>query len=117
MAAKLYDKDVVSLFRTGATFVDAKAYLTVPELARTYRARAMLVAGKIDDALAEARTGLAVLPGNIELGLGLVPDLDKAGKKKEADEIYGQIKTAYEGALKDYGSSADLRNSLAWTMV
>src|SRR5439155_18081334 len=68
-------------------------------------------------ALAEARTGLAVLPGNIELGLGLIPDLDKAGKKKEADELYGKIKAAYEGALADYGSSADLRNSLAWTQV
>jgi tetratricopeptide (TPR) repeat protein len=116
-ASRLYDKDVVSLFRTGAFFVDAKAYLTVPELARTYRARALLAAGKVDEALAEARAGLAVLPGNIELALGFVPDLDRAGKKKEADEIYGKVKAAYEEALQDHGSSADLRNSLAWTMV
>jgi tetratricopeptide (TPR) repeat protein len=116
-ASRLYDKDVVSLFRTGAFFVDAKAYLTVPELARTYRARALLAASKVDEALAEARAGLAVLPGNIELALGFVPDLDKAGKKKEADEIYGKVKAAYESALQDYGSSGDLRNSLAWTMV
>jgi tetratricopeptide (TPR) repeat protein len=116
-AARLYEKDVVSLFRTGAFFVDAKAYLTVPELARTYRARALFASGKVDEALVEARSGLAILPGNIELGLGLVPDLDKAGKKKEADEIYGKIKATYEAAIKDYGSSADLRNALAWTMV
>ena len=116
-AARMYEKDVVSLFRTGAAFVDAKAYLSVPELARTYKARALFAAGKIDEAMTEARAGLAVLPGNIELGLGFIPDLDKAGKKKEADELYAQIKTAFEGALKDHGSSADLRNSLAWTMV
>ena len=116
-AAALYEKDVVSLFRTGAFFVDAKAYITVPELARTYRARALFAAGKVDEALAEARAGLEVLPANIELALGFVPDLDKAGRKKDADEIYGKIKTAYEAALKDYGSSADLRNALAWTMV
>jgi tetratricopeptide (TPR) repeat protein len=116
-AARMYEKDVVSLFRTGAFFVDAKAYLTVPELARTYQARALFASGKVDEALAEARAGLSVLPGNIELGLGFVPDLDKAGRKKEADEIYGKIKSAYEAAIKDYGNSADLRNSLAWTMV
>jgi tetratricopeptide (TPR) repeat protein len=116
-AAQMYEKDVVSLFRTGAAFVDAKAYMTVPELARTYKARAMLAAGKIDEAMAEARAGLAILPGNIELGLGFIPDLDKAGKKKEADELYSKIKTAFEDALKDHGNSADLRNSLAWTMV
>jgi tetratricopeptide (TPR) repeat protein len=116
-AAQMYEKDVVSLFRTGAAFIDAKAYMTVPELARTYKARAMLAAGKTDEAMAEARAGLAVLPGNIELALGFIPDLDKAGKKKEADELYTKIKAAYEGALKDHGNSADLRNSIAWTMV
>jgi tetratricopeptide (TPR) repeat protein len=116
-AANMYEKDVVSLFRTGGAFVDPRGYLTVPELARAYRARALLAAGRMDEALAEAKTGLATLPGNIELALGLVPDLDRAGKKKEADDIYHQVKAAYETALKDYPSSADLQNSLAWMMV
>lgn len=116
-AALYYEKDVVSLFRTTAQFVDPKAYLTVPELARTYRIRALLGGGKVDEAMAEVRAGLAVLPGNVELALGVVPDLDRAGKKKEADEVYGKVKAAYESALKDYGTSPDLRNGLAWTMV
>jgi tetratricopeptide (TPR) repeat protein len=117
-AARLYEKDVISLFRNPLIFfVDGRAYLTVPELARAYRARALIAAGKFDEALAEARAGLAVMPGNIEVGLGLIPDLDKAGKKKEADEIYGKIRSTFEAAIKDYGSSPDLRNSLAWTMV
>jgi len=116
-AARYYEKDVVSLFRTGATFVDDKALLTVPELARTYKARALVADGKLDDAIAEARAGLTALPGNVEMAIGLVPDLDQAGKKKEADEIYGKVKSAYESAIQDYASSADLRNSLAWTMV
>jgi len=116
-AARYYEKDVVSLFRTGATFVDDKALLTVPELARTYRARALLAEGKLDEAIGDARAGLAVLPGNVEMAIGLVPDLDRAGKKKEADEIYGKVKEAFVSALETYGTSADLRNSLAWTMV
>jgi tetratricopeptide (TPR) repeat protein len=116
-AAAYYEKDVVSLFRTTASFVDPRAYMTVPELARTYRTRALLAAGKVDAALAEARAGLSVMPGNLELAIDLVPDLDRAGRKKEADEIYGRVKAAYEGALKDFGSSPELRNSLAWTMA
>lgn len=116
-AAAMFEKDVVSLMRTDAHFTDARANLTVPELARTYRSRALLAAGKLDEALAEARAGLEVLPNNIDLAIGLVPDLDAAGRRKDADEIYGKVKTAFAGALRDYGSSPELRNGLAWTMV
>ena len=90
----------------------------MPELSRTYRAHRRTVRrGKIDEAIAEVRAGLAVLPGNVDVAIGFVPDLDRAGKKKEADEIYGKVETALSRALKDYGSSPDLRNSIAWTMV
>src|SRR5262249_46204765 len=116
-AARYYEKDVISLFRTSAHFVDAKGYLTVPELARTYRAKALLAAGKTDEALAEARTGLSILPGNVELAIGFVPDLDRSGRKKEADEIYSQVKSALLAPIQEYGSSAELRNSVAWTQV
>jgi tetratricopeptide (TPR) repeat protein len=116
-AAMYYEKDVLSLFRTSAHFAEPKAYLTVPEVARMYRAKALLAAGKIDEAMTEVRTGLEALPGNVEMAIGFVPDLERAGKKKEADEVYAKVKAAFEGAIKDYGSSPDLRNSLAWTMV
>jgi tetratricopeptide (TPR) repeat protein len=116
-AAMYYEKDVISLFRTGAHFIEPKAYLTVPELSRTHRARALFAAGKIDEAMADIRIGLSALPGNVEVAIGFVPDLEKAGKKKEADEVYDKVKSAFELALKDYGNSPDLRNSIAWTMV
>jgi tetratricopeptide (TPR) repeat protein len=116
-AAMYYEKDVISLFRTGAHFIEPKAYLTVPELSRTYRARALFAAGKIDEAMTEVRAGLKALPGNVEVAIGFVPDLERAGKKKEADEVYEKVKSAFDAALKDFGNSPDLRNSIAWTMV
>ncbi len=116
-AALYYEKDVISLFRTAARFIEPRAYLTVPELARMYRAKALFAAGKIDQSMAEVRAGLEALPGNVEMAIGFVPQLDRAGRKKEADEIYRKVKAAFEGAIADYGFSADLRNSLAWTMV
>jgi tetratricopeptide (TPR) repeat protein len=116
-AARAFEKQLIGVVRTGAYFVDDRAYLSVPERARAYRARALFAAGKMDAGLAEARTGLAILPGNVDMAIGLVPDLDRVGKKAEADEIYGKVKDALADAIKDYGSSHDLRNSLAWTMV
>jgi tetratricopeptide (TPR) repeat protein len=116
-AARMFEKDVISLMRTGAHFTDSRANLTIPEQARTYRARALLAAGKLDEALAEARIGLDNLPDNIDLAMGLVPDLDAAGRKKEGDELYAKVKNAYAGALADHGKSPELRNALAWTMV
>ena len=116
-AAQFYEKDVVSLFRTGASFQEPRAYLTVPELARTFRLRAMVAAGKTDAALAEATRSLDVLPGNVELAIDFVPELEKAGRKTEADAMYARVRDAYAAAIKDFGSSADLRNSVAWVMV
>ena len=116
-AAEFYEKDVISLFRTGATFQDPRAFLTVPELARGYRLRAMIAAGKINEALAEAKRSLDLLPGNVELAIDFVPELDKAGRKTEGDALYKQLRDAYEAAIKDFGNSADLRNSVAWVMV
>lgn len=116
-AAQYYEKDVISLFRTGASFQEPRAYLTVPELARTYRLRAMLAAGKTEDALKEAKQSLDILPGNVELAIDFVPELERAGRKKEADALYAQVRDTYAAAIKDFGSSADLRNSVAWVMV
>lgn len=116
-ASLYYEKNVIGLSRSRARFVENRGYLTVPELARTYRAQALIAAGKLDAALIEARIGLEALPGNVELAIALVSNLEKAGKKKEADEIYAKVKAAFDVSIKDFTSSADLRNSLAWMMV
>ncbi len=116
-ASLYFDKDVIGLSRSGAGFVENRAYLTVPELARTYRAQALVAVGKLDAALAEARLGLEAMPGNVELAIALVPNLEKSGKKQDADEIYAKVKAAFDSSIKDFASSADLRNSLAWMMV
>jgi tetratricopeptide (TPR) repeat protein len=116
-AADLFEKDVASLFRTGATFMDGSAYLHVPEQARTYRIKALFNAGKREEAFALAREGMEAMPNNVDLVIGFVPELDRAGRKQEADEFYGRLKKTYEAGIKDYPNSPELRNSLAWTMV
>lgn len=116
-AADYYEKDVVSLFRTGAVFLEERSMLTVPELARTYRIRALIAAKKDADAVTQIQLALKALPGNVDLAIGVVPDLERAGKQKDADELYTHVKNAHEVALKDFPNCAELRNGIAWAMV
>ncbi len=116
-AADYYEKCVVGCLRTGATFVEPSAYLLVPESVRMYRVRGLIGKGKIEEALRETNANLEVMPGNIELAIKLVPELEKIGKKKEADEVYNKVRDAWEKLSKDYPDSAFARNSVAWVMA
>jgi tetratricopeptide (TPR) repeat protein len=116
-AAHYYEKCIVGCLRTGASFVEPSAYLIVPESVRVFRARGLLAKGKIDEALNEALADLEVMPGNIDLVIKLVPEMEKLGKKKEADAIYTKVRDAYEKLAKEYPSSAFAHNSAAWIMA
>lgn len=116
-AASNYEKCIIGCLRTGATFIEPTAYLVVPETVRVYRARDLLAKGKIDEAIKEAEANLEVMPGNVDLAISLVPELQKLGKKKEADSIYAKVRDAYEKLSKDYPSSAFAHNSVAWVMA
>ena len=117
LSADYYEKCLIGCLRTGASFVEPTAYLLVPESVRVYRARAMLTKGRIEEALKEANANLEVMPGNIDLAIKLVPELEKLGKKKEADAIYDKVRGAYEKLAKEYPGSAFARNSTAWVMA
>src|SRR5207244_3233124 len=56
----------------------------------------------------------AIMPGNVELAIRLVPALEKLGRKKEADEMYQRSLTFKAGLIKQYPESAGLLNSSAW---
>ena len=81
------------------------------------RARALIAAGKTDEALKEVRLCLAGLPGDIDGPIHFVPDLEKHGRKKEADEVFGQVFRHYDQVCRAYPKSAQHHNSLAWLAV
>jgi len=94
-------------------FVDVAAYLTVPHELLVYRARALLNAGKVEEAMERAKAVLAITPSHFDLVTGMVPQLDRAGRKKEADELFALARAAHEKTLKDYPDSAAARHALA----
>jgi tetratricopeptide (TPR) repeat protein len=113
-AAELYEKSIVGCLRTGARFVETSAYLVVPQAVPHLRARALLAEGKLDAAVAEARGCLEVLPGNVDVPIHLWADLEKAGRKADAEALFARCWSAYETVLKDHPSSAFAHNSAAW---
>lgn len=103
------------LLRTpGVTYVEGHAYLTVPQSVRAFEARGLLAAGKVEEAVARAKQCLAVMPGNSDLVIGMVPELDKRGRSKEADELFRLAWDAYGRVIRDNPESAWARYSAAW---
>ncbi|HUR54742.1 MAG TPA: hypothetical protein VMZ71_11465, partial [Gemmataceae bacterium] len=94
-------------------FVEASAYLGVPHDMMIFRARSLLSAGKVDEAMTQARAVLKVTPGHIEMVNGMVTELEKIGRKKEADELFGAAWSAYQKMLADYPDSPAARGALA----
>ncbi len=113
-AERCTQRSILVLLKTpDVTYVDPGAYLHVPHEMLAYRARARLAAGDVTAAVALARTYLDATPGSVELASGMVPELDKLGKKAEADELFGRVWAAHRKVLTDFPVSPFSRNSLA----
>jgi tetratricopeptide (TPR) repeat protein len=104
---------LVVLRNVGVYFVDPAGYFNVPQDMLVFHARAQLRADKLDEALAAARSVLAVTPGHLDLVNGIVPELDQRGKKKEADELFEGAWRAYQKVLADYPNSPSAWHALA----
>ncbi len=104
---------LVVMRNQGVYFVDTASYLSVPNDLLGFHARALLSAGKVGDAMAVAREVLAVTPGHLDFVTGIVPDLDRRGKKKEADELFNRAWGAYQKMLAAYPDSPAARHGLA----
>jgi tetratricopeptide (TPR) repeat protein len=102
------------LRQDGVSYVEGYAYLTVPQSQKVFAARSQLAAGKVDEAVALAKESLAVLPGNLDLVLGLVPELDKRGRTKDADDLFRQVWDVYAKQIREHPESGWARYSAAW---
>jgi Flp pilus assembly protein TadD len=74
----------------------------------------LLAAGKVDEALREAAKCLEEMPGDVDVATLLVPELDKAGRRREADTLFNQVLAVFDGVCKDHPKCAWAHNSAAW---
>lgn len=114
-AADAHRRAIHYLLRTpSVSYVEGYAYLTVPQSVRSSEARGLIAAGKVEEGLAVVRECLTVMPGNSDLAIGVVPDLEKLGRKADADAVFRRVWDAYNGVLKDHPESAWAMASAAW---
>src|SRR5262249_8497549 len=113
-AAELVERSLVGMLKYGLSFVDRKMYLTAPQEVRKQRLGVLLKEGKLAEARDEANAVLAVLPGDLEPVIMVVPALDAAGRKKDADALYASARQRYLDLLREYPDCAFGHNGVAW---
>jgi tetratricopeptide (TPR) repeat protein len=113
-AADCYQRLMLNLMYRGGSFREAKDHLVVPYLVHARRAQGLVAAGRISEARPHIEACLDVLPWDLDLPIALVPELDRAGHKKEGDHLFARVFTFYEKLCADHPRSGSWHNSLGW---
>jgi hypothetical protein len=113
-AAAYWEQSSLRVLQTGTAIIETDGYLLLPHLIHKVRARGLLKAGKADEAVAEIKLAQAALPGEIELAIELVPELEKAKLKDAADELFAKAYELNAAICRDYPESGFYHNTVAW---
>lgn len=113
-AADGYEQAFLRCLQPGMNFARAAAYVTVPGFISVLRARGLAAKGRLDEAIAEGERARASQPASVDLAMYLVPELDRRGRKKEADALYRAVLAEHEAVMRDWPKCAWARNQAAW---
>jgi tetratricopeptide (TPR) repeat protein len=113
-AANELEKVFLGCLQPGINFTRSPAYVTVPSHVFKLHAVGHAKAGRWERANEAATLAVTGWPANLEVVIGLVPLLDKAGKKAEADKLYRTALEKLEAVLKDFPESPLMFNQAAW---
>jgi tetratricopeptide (TPR) repeat protein len=113
-AAEGFEQSMLRCLHANTNFVASAAFAGVPAQVHQYRARALLAAGKEDEADKQIELALAVSPGSADLAIALVPELERRGRKKEASALFERCFGVLEKLCQDYPRCGWAHNSAAW---
>jgi tetratricopeptide (TPR) repeat protein len=113
-AVKYWEQVLVRLAGTGANLSEDAAYVTLPHLMHRTRAKAALAAGNKAEFQREMAACLRLLPSDWGALDDLIPKLDEAGWKEEADKLFSDQLTHLHALTKQYPRSARFSNAVAW---
>ena len=113
-AADNWEPLLFSGLKTASSFTEIEGYLKLPQLIHKVRARALLKEENVDDAIRELRISQSYMPGGIELPEDFIPQLDKLGRKKDADVLFEKPYGLTLEMCEDYPKVATHHNNLAW---
>lgn len=116
-AADLWEQMMLRILRQNTFLVETYGYLDLPRVIHKARAKGQLAAGNRDAAIREIELARAAAPGKIDLAIDLVPLLEKAGRRDDADRLFAQIFEINQQVCEDFPRSAHHRNQTAWLAV
>ncbi len=102
------------ILNSNSNFLESDGYLSLPQVIHKARARAALAAGQPQAAAAELDRCEKLLPGDVRLSVDLAPQLDAAGMKAIADQVFERALGAHRRVLADYPESPTYLNNAAW---
>lgn len=113
-AARYWERSMVGPIKSQQSYVETSGYLLVPHYVQTYRACHLAKEGKFEEAMERAEMCSKFHPGGIDLAIHLVPLLESAGRKNDADRIFKPMFDRLRSVIKSYPDSPQLRNQAAW---
>jgi tetratricopeptide (TPR) repeat protein len=113
-AAEGYEQSMLRCLHTNTNFVADGAFAGVPAQVHQVRARALLAAGKDDEADKQIELAFLASPGSADLAIALVPDLERRGRKKEAAALFERCFRVLDKLCQDYPRFGWAHNSAAW---
>jgi tetratricopeptide (TPR) repeat protein len=114
VAADWYERLTARLLADAKDFAETGGLIGVPALMHAHRARAALMTGSLSVMQVEADRCLSLTPGNLEVALALVPELDRRGQKSDGDLLYKRVAGAYTRLCGEFPRSPLVHNAAAW---
>ena len=109
-----FEQSFLRVLNPNMNFTRAQAYVAVPAFIFYLRARGLVAADRFDDAKVEIARSQDCIPGQVELAIHVVPELDKKGRKADADALFESSVAPYAEVIKAYPRSAWALNQVAW---
>jgi Flp pilus assembly protein TadD len=87
----------------------------MPALIHRARAQGLLRAGDVAGGLREGELAMRYSPSDSDSVIAVVAELDRLGKKSEAEAFYQKYSSPYRALCEAHPNSAQAHNQLAWT--
>ena len=91
-----------------------ESYLLDAVRLRGEMTQAALAANKLDEAVTHAQKGYDLLPRNSDLLMDVIPALDKAGRKQQADKLFDAAFKQELASAERSPESSTYHNAVAW---
>jgi hypothetical protein len=116
-AAAMWDRAFLDNNSRSTGFARLWANFAMPALIHRARAQGMIRGGDVAGGLREGEVAMRYSPSDSDSVIAVVGELDKLGKKAEADGFYQKHSAPYRALCAAHPNSAQAHNQLAWTQA